>query len=56
MSKTIKAYSAESNVDRIGAALLRRRSGAAGPHQNRALRRQRTRGAVRLTLRKEALV
>ncbi len=56
MSKTMKAFSAESNVDRIGAVLERRRSGAAGIHQNRGFRRQRTRGAVRLTLRKEALV
>lgn len=56
MSKTVKAYSAESNQDRIGAVLLRRRSNAAGTHQNRALRRQRTRGAIRLSLRREVLI
>lgn len=56
MSKTQTAYSAESNVDRIGWALLRRRSNAAGPHANKGQRRQRTRGAVRLNLRKEAMV
>jgi hypothetical protein len=54
MSKTVKY--AESNIDRVDWALLRRRSGAAGPHQNKALRRKRTRGAVRLSLRKEAMV
>lgn len=53
MSKTLKAYSAESNIDRIGHVLSRRRSGAAGPHQDRRLRRQRTRGAIRLNLRRE---
>lgn len=54
MSRTVKAYTAESNIDRIGAVLQRRRSNASGPHQNRAQRRQRTRSAVRHILRKEA--
>jgi hypothetical protein len=49
------AYSGESNRDRIEAVLARRRSNAAGPHADRRQRRQRTRSAVRLSLRKQAL-
>jgi len=55
MSKTSKAFSAESNIDRIERVLERRRSNAAGTHQNKGLRRQRTRNAIRLNLRKEAM-
>lgn len=56
MAKTQRAFSAESNIDRIGAVLERRRSNAAGPHADRRQRRQRTRGAVRAGLRKELRV
>ena len=55
MARTDKAFSAESNYDRIAAVLARRASGAAGPHQDRRNRRQRTRGSVRVALRREAL-
>lgn len=55
MSKTIK-FTSEANLDRVAAVLERRRSNAAGTHQNKAARRQRTRNAVRLSLRKEAMV
>ena len=54
MSKTVK-FRPESNPDRVEWVLLRRSSNAAGVHQNKAQRRQRTRGAVRLHLRKEAM-
>ncbi len=36
-----------ANADRIEAVLLRRRSGAAGPHGSRNTRRARTRSAAR---------
>lgn len=55
MSKTVK-FSPEANLDRIAAVLERRRSNTAGTHQNKAARRQRTRAAVRLALRKEVAV
>ena len=50
MSKTVK-FRPESNPDRVEWVLLRRSSNV----QNKAQRRQRTRGAVRLHLRKEAM-
>lgn len=50
MSKTYT----EPNRDRIDAALERRRSNAAGAHRDKRLRRQRTRSAVQIRLRKEA--
>lgn len=53
MSKSTNAYSNESNRDRIGAVLERRRSNASGAHGDRRLKRQRTRAAVRLSLRRE---
>ena len=53
MSKTSTAFTRQANPDRIEAALARRSSGAAGPHQNRGNRRMRTRNAVRVNLRKE---
>jgi hypothetical protein len=54
MSKSM--ITPQANPDRIARVLERRRSNAAGPHANPGQRRQRTRGAVRLALRKEALV
>jgi len=54
MSKTM--LDPQANPNRIDRVLARRRSNAAGPHASRGLRRQRTRAAVRLSLRKEAMV
>jgi hypothetical protein len=51
MSKT--AFAAEANPDRIDRVLARRRSNAAGTHGDRRLRRLRTRGNVRVSLRKQ---
>jgi hypothetical protein len=48
-------YRPEANPDRIDRVLARRRSNAAGIHGDRRLKRLRTRGNVRVSLRKEAV-
>lgn len=56
MARTEKAFSGESNRDRIEATLARRRSGAAGPMGSRNTRRTRTRrDALRSVLRAEGV-
>jgi hypothetical protein len=52
MSKT---YKAEANPDRVRAAQNRLRSSAAGVHGDRRLGRLRTRGNIKVSLRKEAV-
>lgn len=53
MARTARKFSAESNYDRIEAVLARRRSNAAGPHQDK--RRPRGgRNGQKVALRREA--
>lgn len=52
MARTIKAFSAEANRDRIEHVLARRQSNAAGPHGDRRRPRGGRQGA-RVALRRE---
>jgi hypothetical protein len=54
MARTQKRFSAESNIDRIGAVLERRRSNAAGLHADKRRPRGGRNGA-RVLLRREAV-